>query len=117
MGLLDIVQAPLREVLKSAEGEAEHSVPVHDLETRAVDAVEAIRDATEQIEAHVKVLETLATSMTPLTLAVEKLCTELAVVSEVLAPVAAAERDVGEAEHAVTRLGHLFGSHRQESDS
>jgi chromosome segregation ATPase len=119
MGLLDIVLAPLRGILGSAEHEAEQAFPVQDLEqiqSRVLETADAIRDATEQIEAHVAVLETLATSIAPLTVSVEKMTTQLGVIAEVLAPLAAAEHDVGSAEHDVesverdvSRIEHLLG--------
>jgi methyl-accepting chemotaxis protein len=120
MGLLDTALAPLRAILGSAEQEAEQAFPVQDIEgiqLRVLETVEAIRDATEQIEAHVSMLEKLANSITPLTESVEKLTAQLGVITEVITPVAAAERDVAAAEHDVARVGRLFARHRREADS
>lgn len=120
MGLLDMALAPLRAVLNSAEHEVEHTFAVQDLEgiqSRVLETVEAIKDATEQIEAHVSVLETLATSITPLTQAVEKLTIQLGVITDALIPVTKTEEEVAKAEHGVARLGHLFGRHRQDADA
>lgn len=121
MGLIDTATAPLRYVLGSAEREAEVVDPLRDVEqiqTHVLSAVEAIRDATDQLEAHVEVVEKLATSLTPLagavtqlsaqmeaipalTDSVQALTQKLDVVADALTPLAHAERDV-------TKLGHLF---------
>jgi hypothetical protein len=108
MGLIDAATAPLRYVLHSAESEADAAMPVRDIEQiqmHVVTAVEAIKDATEQIEAHVEVIEKLAASLLPLTDAVVTLTTQLSLVTEALAPVV-------EAEQEVSRLGHVFSRHR-----
>ena len=125
MGLIDAATAPLRYVLHSAEGEAHAVVPIHDVEqmqTHVLSAVEAIKDATEQIEAHVEVIETLASSLAPLTAAVVKLTQQLesfpaltdsvgelnerlAVIADVLEPLAHAEQDV-------RKVGSIFSRHR-----
>jgi hypothetical protein len=109
MGLIDAATAPLRYVLHSAESEADAVVPVRDIEhiqSHVVFAVEAIKDATEQIEAHVAVIEKLAASLLPLTDAVVTLTAQLGMVTEALAPVVDAEREV-------SKLGHVFSRHRQ----
>jgi hypothetical protein len=111
MGLVDIALAPLRGLLSSAEREAEQTFPVQDLEgiqTQVLETVEAVRDATEQIAAHVAMLETLADSITPLTQSVEKLTVQLGLIAAVLTPMAGAERDV-------SRLSHLL-HHRPQDD-
>jgi chromosome segregation ATPase len=109
MGLIDAATAPLRYVLHSAEGEAEAVVPLRDIEhiqSHMAVAVEAIKDATEQIEAHVEVIEKLAASLIPLTDAVVTLTAQLGMVTEALAPVV-------EAEQEVSKLGHIFSRNRQ----
>src|SRR5271154_2129316 len=108
MGLIDAATAPLRYVLHSAESEADAVTPVRDIEQvqmHVVSAVEAIKDATEQIEAHVEVIEKLASSLLPLTDAVVTLTAQLGMVTAALAPVV-------EAEQEVSKLGHLFSRHR-----
>jgi hypothetical protein len=108
MGLIDAATAPLRYVLHSAESEADAVVPLRDVEhiqAHVVIAVEAIRDATEQIEAHVEVIEKLAASLLPLTDAVVTLTAQLGLVTAALAPVV-------EAEQEVSKLGHVFSRHR-----
>ena len=127
MGLIDAATAPLRYVLHSAESEADAALPVKDIEAiqaHVLTAVEAIRQATEQIEAHVEVVEALATSLAPLTQAVvtltaqlqalpvlsesvQQLTTQLGVVTEALEPVVHAEQEM-------SRFGHVFSRHRQQ---
>lgn len=114
MGLLDGVinggLAELRKLLGVVEQETEDVLPVKDIEeiqTRVLDSVEAIRDATEQIEAHAAQLESLVNTLPVLTAAVQDLTKELGVIAEVLAPIASAERDV-------SKLSHLLGRHRRE---
>ena len=64
MGLIDAATAPLRHVLFGAEHEAvEDLVP---LEAHLVAAVDAIRETTEQLEAHAEVIERLAAALIPL---------------------------------------------------
>jgi len=125
MGLIDAATGPLKAVLGGSEREAEAMSHVRDIEhlqTHVLGAVEAIKDATEQIEAHVEVIETLASSLVPLTAAVVKLTEQLeslpaltgsvgalndrlAVIGEVLEPLA-------QAEHEVRKFGHMFSRHR-----
>lgn len=134
MGLIDAATAPLRYVLHSAESEADAMLPVKDIEmiqSHVVAAVEAIREATEQIEAHVEVIETLASSLTPLTEAVvtltaqmqalpglaksvEQLTTQLGVVSEALVPVVHAEQSVARAEQTVAHAEKTVTHAEQE---
>jgi hypothetical protein len=127
MGLIDAATAPLRYVINGVvEHGSEAAEPLHDLEqiqAHVLHAVEAIKDATEQIEAHVGVIDTLVSSLVPLTAAVTRLSDEMAslpaltesvasltarldVIADVLAPVEHAEQDVA-------RVGHLFGWRRQ----
>ena len=125
MGLIDTATAPLRYLLRSAESEADAVLPVKDIDriqTHLLGAVEAVREATDQIEAHVEVIETLAASLTPLTEAMVKLSEEmeslpaltqsvarltaqLEVVTEVLTPIVRVEEKA-------SKLGHLFSRHR-----
>jgi hypothetical protein len=127
MGLIDAATAPLRYVINGVvEHGTEATEPLRDLEqiqAHVLHAVEAIKDATEQIEAHVAVIDTLVSSLVPLTASVTRLTDEMAslpaltesvasltakldVVADVLAPLAHAEQDVA-------RVGHLFGRRRQ----
>ena len=126
MGLIDAATAPLRYVLSGAEHEADALKDLTRLEAHVVAAVDAIRETTEQVEAHVKVIETLAASLIPLTAAMTELAaqipalvegvgalnTNLTVIDDVLEPLADAEQDLAHAEHEVTKLGSLFSRHR-----
>jgi chromosome segregation ATPase len=126
MGLIDLATAPLRYVINEVtEHEAEVVSPLRDIEeiqTHVLAASVAIKQATEQIEKHVAVIETLATSLEPLTVAVAKLADQmqalpelsrsvseltakLDVVAEVLTPLALVEQDAA-------RVGHLFSRRR-----
>ena len=127
MGLIDAATAPLRYVINGVvEHGTEATEPLRDLEqiqAHVLHAVEAIKDATEQIEAHVEVIDTLVSSLVPLTAAVTRLTDEMSslpaltesvasltakldVVADVLAPMARAEQ-------GMARVGHLFGRRRQ----
>lgn len=122
MNVLATALAPLRSVLGAARREAEEILPVDDIrellpvrqieqiQQRALGTVEAIKDATESIESHVAVIETLASSVPPLTEAVKELNVQLTAIVEVLAPMAAVE-------HEVSRFGRLFGRHHPSEDS
>jgi ABC-type transporter Mla subunit MlaD len=118
MDLLNPVLKPVRTLLREES-------PLHNLEsieTRILATGEAIKGATESIEGHVAVLEsltntlnetlpalnaTLATTLPALVAAVEDLATKLGVVSEVLAPVVRAEADLG-------KVSHLLGHHHHD---
>lgn len=109
MGLLDLAFAPVRAALSAAEREA--AAPVRDIENiqhHVLEAAEAIRSATESIEAHIGVIDTLATSIAPLAESVNRLTAQMAELNKVLGPVASAEREV-------SRLEHLFGRRHHAS--
>jgi hypothetical protein len=111
MGLLGTALTPLRVLLGSIEREVEHTIPVKGIEgiqERVLETGEAIRKATEQIEQHVEVLESLASSVPQLTEAVGLLTVQLGGIVEVLRPVAAMEADVA-------KVGRLFGRHRGDA--
>jgi methyl-accepting chemotaxis protein len=131
MGLIDsaidIATAPLRlvvnGVVRGTDAVADPLNDIEDIQEHVLGAVEVIRDATEQIEAHVAVIESLATSLLPLTEAVTQLSaqlqalpdlteavtqlsTKLDVVADVLEPLVHIEQEVG-------KVSHLFGRRRQ----
>ena len=111
MGLIDNALSPLRAILGSVEREAEHAIPVkgiQQIELRVLETGEAIRKATEQIEQHVEVLESLASSVPQLTEAVALLTVQLGGIVEVLRPVAAMEADVA-------KVGRLFSRHKGDN--
>jgi phage shock protein A len=77
------------------------------LRTQLVNAtrVHAIESATDSIERHVAVIETLATSVDPLRASVDRLTDTMQELAAMMAP-------LGAAEHEMQRAGRLFGRHR-----
>jgi hypothetical protein len=118
MDLLNPVLKPVRALLRDES-------PLGDLENiqeHILATGEAIKAATESIEGHVAVLEsltdtlnqtlpalnaTLSSTLPALVAAVEDLAVKLNVVSEALAPVVHAEADLG-------KVGHIFGRHQHD---
>jgi hypothetical protein len=76
-----------------------------DMEANMLDAVRAIENATDSIERHVEVIETLATLVDPLRASVDRLADTLQELVRMLAP-------MGAAEHEVQRVRRFFGRHR-----
>lgn len=126
-GAIDLATAPLRfvvnGVVRGTDAVADPLNDIEDIQEHVLGAVEVIRDATEQIEAHVAVIESLATSLLPLTEAVTQLSAQLQalpdlteavtqlsakldVVADVLEPLVHMEQEVG-------KVSHLFGRRRQ----
>jgi hypothetical protein len=109
--MLDFATRPIRSILGAAEKEVIE--PVHEtreIEAHILEAVEAIHSATDSIEQHVAVIETLATSVTPLTNSVDRLTDTMQDLVALLAPMAEAER-------GVSRVEHFLGwRHRKEPD-
>lgn len=108
MGPLDLLTAPLRALLgvtENTERDVVSRSPLHatrELEEELDHAVASIHRAADSMERHVAVLETLTTSVPVLSDSVNALVNELNQLRGVLAPLAAAERDI-------SGLGHLFG--------
>jgi len=96
--VLDFATRPIRALLGSAEQDVVQPLQeTREIEGHILEAVEAIHSATASIEQHVAVIETLATSVGPLTSSVV-----------LLAPMAQAEREVH-------RVEGFFGRrHRKE---
>ena len=110
MSILDPFLNPLRSILGTAEHEVLEHTPMaetRDIEARLLEAVTAVHRATDSIERHVEVIETLAQSLPPLTESVTRLTNQLGELLTLTAPLAAAERDV-------SRVTHLFGRHHHE---
>ena len=103
--MLDFVFRPLRQVLGA--GEHEVSKPFDEPEHELLDAVEAIHRASDSIDHHVQVIEGLATSVGPLTDAVDRLTATMADLVALLAPLA-------DAEHEAHRAEGLFRFRRHE---
>lgn len=94
--MLDHVLWPIRTVRRAVESEV--STPLEETEHEILDAVDAIHRATDSIERHVEVIDGLASSVGPLTDSVDRLTATMRDLVELLAPMAAAERDVQRAE-------------------
>src|SRR4051794_9891109 len=106
--MLDFLGSPIRAVLGVTEREVVEAMDdTRDIEANLLGAVRAIENATASIEQHVAVIEGLATSIDPLRESVEGLTASMRDIVVLMAPVAAAEREVH-------RVGHLFGRHRHE---
>jgi phage-related minor tail protein len=106
--MLDFVTRPIRWVLDATERDVVETVhETRDIEANMLGAVQAIENATASIERHVEVIETLATSVDPLRASVDRLSDTMQDLVTILAPMAAAEREV-------QRVGRFFGRHRHE---
>lgn len=119
MDLIGAALSPIRAVLGAAEREAEDVLPVREIEEiqqRVLEGVQAVRSATESIESHVEVLETLATSLPPLTEAVTQLSVQLGEILQVIAPIAAAERGVATLGHDVEKAERFLFRRRHRGE-
>jgi predicted trehalose synthase len=107
--VLDFATRPIRSLLGSAEHDVvEPLQETREIEAHILDAVEAIHSATASIEQHVAVIETLATSVAPLTSSVDRLTDTMVDLVALLAPMAEAER-------GLQRVEGFFGRrHRKE---
>jgi hypothetical protein len=124
MGLVDRALGPIRSALGTAEHEAEHEVeralPVGEVEgiqKQILEGMNALRHTTESIEAHVAVVETLAAALPPMTDAVTALTVRLGELLEVLAPIAAVERELAGAERDVARATHFFKRRQRATEA
>jgi ABC-type transporter Mla subunit MlaD len=106
MGPLDLLTAPLRSLLGTTEDmERDAHTLLSDsgeLERQLEEAVASIHRASESMEHHVAVVETLAATVPKLAASVDALVEEMHALNATLKPVASTERDL-------SRLGHLFG--------
>jgi hypothetical protein len=116
MDLINPLLAPVRTLLKDESPlKGLEEIQEHILKTGR-----AIEGATQSIDGHVAVLETLTTTLNEtlpaltktldttlpeLVAAVQRLGDKLEIVSEALAPVVAAEEELG-------KVGHLFSRHK-----
>ena len=76
MDIVDLAFKPLRAVVGATEHEVERTLPVKDIEgiqAQILEGVGALGRATESIESHVEVVDTLASSLPELTAAVNAL--------------------------------------------
>jgi hypothetical protein len=116
VGPLDLLTRPLRSLLGGAE-QVESDVVRHsplaetrELEVKLAESVAALHRAADSMERHVAVVETLASSLPPLTESVTRLTDQLGELLSLTAPLAAAEREV-------SRIERLFGGRRRERGS
>jgi hypothetical protein len=104
--MLDFFFKPLRSIVGAAEQEVETLEPIEDTEREILGAVKALERTTDSLEHHVEVIEQLATVVDPLTDSVIALNATMVDLVRVLAPLAAAEREVGKIEHFFGRRHH-----------
>jgi methyl-accepting chemotaxis protein len=106
MGPLDLLTAPLRSLLGTTEDMERDAHTLRsesgELERQLEEAVASIHRASDSMEHHVAVVETLATTVPKLAESVNALVAEMHALNATLKPVASAERDL-------SKLGHLFG--------
>ena len=106
--MLDFLIRPIQSVLGGAERDVAETVhETRDIEANMLGAVRAIEDATESIEKHVAVIETLATSVDPLRASVDRLTDTMQELVAMMAPMETAE-------HEMHRVGRFFGRHHHD---
>ena len=106
--MLDFLIRPIQSVLGGAERDVAKTVhETRDIEANMLGAVRAIEDATESIEKHVAVIETLATSVDPLRASVDRLTDTMQELVAMMAPMETAE-------HEMHRVGRFFGRHHHD---
>jgi uncharacterized protein YoxC len=108
--VFDFVLRPVRSVVRAVNEDALR--PLEETEHETLDAVKALERATDSIEHHVEVIETLATSVGPLTESVERLTDTMQDLVKMLGPIAGAEREARRAEQGVEHVEHMFGFRR-----
>lgn len=111
MGPLDLLTAPLRSLLGTTEDMEQDAHTLlsesGELERQLDEAVASIHRASESMEHHVAVVETLAATVPKLAESVNALVEEMHALNSTLKPAVAAERDL-------SKLGHLFGRRHAE---
>lgn len=113
--MFDFVLKPVRSALQVLN---ENTVkPLEETERETLGAVKAIEHATQSIERHVEVIETLATSVAPLTSSVDRLNETMRDLVEVLGPLAAVEHEFHSAERGVEEAEHFLGLRRRRKVS
>lgn len=103
---------PARSVFRALNEDALR--PLEETERETLDAVKAIDRATVSIEHHVEVIETLATSVGPLTESVDRLNETMRDLVRMLGPLAGAEREVQSVEREAEAAEHFFGFRRHK---
>ncbi|HTP19329.1 MAG TPA: hypothetical protein VMJ65_06970 [Solirubrobacteraceae bacterium] len=110
--MFDFVLKPVRSVVRAVNEDALR--PLEQTEHDTLEGVEALERATASIEHHVEVIESLATSVGPLTASVDRLTDTMQDLVKILEPLAGMEREMGHAEHGVQEAEHFFGFRRNK---
>jgi hypothetical protein len=106
--MFDVFIRPIRSLLGGAEHDVAESLhETRDIEANMLGAVRAIENATDSIEKHVAVIETLATSVDPLRASVDRLTDTMQELVGMMAPMTTAE-------HEMNRVGRFFGRHHHD---
>jgi len=108
--VFDFVLKPVRSVVRAIDQDALR--PLEETERETLEAAQALERVTESIEHHVEVIETLATSVGPLTASVDRLTDTMQELVKMLGPVAGAEREMQRAGHDVQEAERFFGFRR-----
>ena len=108
--MFDFVLKPVRSVVRAIDQDAVR--PLEETERETLEAVKALERVTESIEHHVEVIETLATSVGPLTASVDRLTDTMQELVKMLGPIAGAEREMQRGERGVQEAEHFFGFRR-----
>ena len=108
--MFDFVLRPVRSVFRAVNEDAVK--PLEDTERETLKGVEALERAANSIDHHVEVIETLATSVGPLTESVDRLTETMQDLVKMLGPIAGAEHEMQRAEHGVQEAEHFFGFRR-----
>ena len=114
--MLDLLLRPLRSVLGAGEDAA--SKPIEKSERDLGDAVHAIHRVSQSIEAEVKAIEELATSVGPLKDSVNQLTATMNDLVALIVPMSKAGQGIQEAEHGIhhglEQVENLFGVRREK---
>jgi hypothetical protein len=113
MAVFDFVLKPVRSVVRAVNEDALR--PIEQTERETLEGVEALERATASIEHHVEVIESLATSVGPLTASVDRLTDTMQDLVKILEPLAGMEREIGHAEHGIQEAERFFefGRHKK----
>jgi uncharacterized protein YoxC len=110
VAVFDFVLRPVRSAVRAVNSDALR--PLEETEHETLEAIRALEQATQSIEHHVEVIETLATSVGPLTASVDRLTDTMQDLVKMLGPLAGAEHEVQRAEEGVEHVEHVFGFRR-----
>jgi hypothetical protein len=113
--LVGLALWPVRLARRAIENEV--TTPLEDTENQVLEGVKAIHRASDSIEHHVEVIETLATSVKPLTDSVDAHNATMRDLVGILGPLAAAEHGLAHADEGVVKAERFFGFHRHKPAS